>query len=62
MVERGYDAFMKWDGRMRRKVGVRRPDYCMQVLLWVLKGIELMYGFKRWIASRIVLAIKSGSY
>jgi hypothetical protein len=39
-IQRGYDAFMRWDGKYKKKVGVRKPKYGIQCLLWVLFIIE----------------------
>ena len=42
MVKRGYDAFMAWDGTYKTKIGVRKPNYGIQCMLWSLKVIELL--------------------
>lgn len=42
MIDAGYNAFMQWDGNMKKKVGVRRPKYVIQAILWILKSIELL--------------------
>jgi len=40
MVNKGYETFMRWKGTYKRKVGVRQPNYIIQVLLWFFKIIE----------------------
>ena len=42
MVRIGYDAFMQWDGKLKKKVGLRKTKYAVQTLLWCLKTIELV--------------------
>lgn len=41
MVQSGYDAFMKWDGTMIKKVGHRRPNWEALIVLWCLKFLEV---------------------
>ena len=41
IVESGYQAFKKWDGRMNQKVGKRLPNYQALIVLWALKLIEI---------------------
>ena len=40
-IQRGYDAFMKWDGKYKKKVGFRKSKYSIQCILWVLYLIEI---------------------
>lgn len=42
MVCTGYDAFMQWDGQLKKKVGLRKTKYAVHMLLWCLKAIELL--------------------
>lgn len=42
MVQSGYEAFMKWDGKMNNKVGHRQPNYQALYVLWTLKICEYM--------------------
>jgi len=41
MVRIGYDAFMQWDGQLKKKVGQRKTKYAVQTVLWCLKAVEL---------------------
>ena len=41
----GYDAMMKWDGKMKKKVGVRFPNYQALLVLWPIRIIELILFF-----------------
>lgn len=38
----GYDAMMKWDGTMKKKVGRRFPNYQALIILWPVRIIELI--------------------
>ena len=49
MIQTGYDAFMKWDGKMKKKVGLRKAHYPTQAILWVLKLFELLISFLKWL-------------
>jgi hypothetical protein len=40
-IQKGYDAFMKWDGKYKQKVGFRKSKYFIQFILWVLYFIEI---------------------
>jgi hypothetical protein len=42
MVERGYNAFMNWNGEQTKKVGVRRGKWMLQIFLWFLKLCEII--------------------
>lgn len=42
MVRTGYNAFMQWDGQLKKKVGLRKTKYAVQTLLWFLKAVELL--------------------
>jgi hypothetical protein len=45
MVDSGYQAFMKWDGKMKKKLGHRTPNYQALYVLWLLKFVEeITYG------------------
>ena len=39
-IQKGYDAFMAWDGKFKEKVGFRKSKILIQCLLWVLYFIE----------------------
>lgn len=41
----GYDAMMKWDGTMKKKIGKRFPNYPALTLLWSVRIIELILLF-----------------
>lgn len=41
----GYDAMMKWDGTMKKKVGVRFPNYQALSILWPVRILELILLF-----------------
>ena len=41
MVESGYQAMIKWDGKMFKKVGHRQPNYEALYVLWFLKVFEV---------------------
>jgi hypothetical protein len=43
MVETGYQAMKKFDGKMIKKVGHRIPNYPALQLLWVLKFFEVHF-------------------
>ena len=45
IAQTGYDAMMKWDGVMKKKVGVRFPNYQALSILWVVRVIELVLLF-----------------
>lgn len=45
MVCTGYDAFMRWDGQLKKEVGLRKTKYAVQTLLWYLKVVELLIDF-----------------
>jgi hypothetical protein len=47
VVQAGYDAFMDWDGKFKRKVGIRKPKYIILCLLWFLKLVELIFFIPR---------------
>jgi hypothetical protein len=40
MVQSGYDEFMRWNGKMNKKVGYRQPNYSALYVLWTLKVFE----------------------
>jgi hypothetical protein len=46
-IQAGYDAFMDWDGKFKRKVGIRKPKYLILALLWFLKLVELIFFIPR---------------
>lgn len=43
MVCTGYDAFMRWDGQLKKEVGLRKTKYAVQTLY--LKVVELLIDF-----------------
>lgn len=43
--QRGYEAFMNWDGKYKKKVGKRKPNYGIQFFLWILYIIESIFDF-----------------
>lgn len=45
MVQSGYDAFMKWDGAMKQKVGIRMPNYPALRFLWLAKLVQMLFLF-----------------
>jgi hypothetical protein len=49
LVESGYQAFMAWDGAMKKKVGARIPNYPALCFLWFLKGLEILYHSLYWL-------------
>lgn len=54
MVESGYQAMIKWDGKMLKKVGHRQPNYEALYVLWFLKVFEVIV-FEGFLVIRSVL-------
>ena len=50
MIDSGYHGFEKWDGIMKKKVGVRHPNYIMLRIFTFLKLLQniLYYKWYLW--------------
>jgi len=54
LVQKGYDTFMRWDGRMKTKVGVRLPNYTALFFLWAFKLIQVvLHTIKNWFQPKV---------
>lgn len=60
MIDSGYHGFEKWDGIMKKKVGVRHPNYFMLRIFTFLKLLQniLYYKWYLWYWVFLVLNFK----
>jgi len=53
LVTSGYNAMKNWDGDMKRKVGLRHPNYSALMLFWPLKVISKLIRIILWMLSAL---------